>query len=57
MTERFESAADLMRQVLGAPAHPFVQIPHPVSSATREELRVAAIAAADACAAIIAPAS
>ena len=38
MTEQFVSAAELMRQVLGAGAHPFVTIAHPISSATPDAL-------------------
>ena len=53
MTERFVSAAELMGQVLGAPDHPFVVIPHPISSATIDELDIAARAAAAECAAIL----
>jgi hypothetical protein len=39
MTERFVSAAELMSRVLGMPGYPFVVIPHPVSSATDDDLR------------------
>ena len=46
MTEKFVSAAELMARVLGADGHPFVTIPHPISSATSEQLAVAARAAA-----------
>ncbi len=47
MTEKFVSAAELMARVLGADGYPFVTIPHPVSSATDEQLRAAARAAAE----------
>ena len=46
MTEKFVSAAELMAQVLGADGHRFVTIPHPISSATGDELAAAAQAAA-----------
>ena len=38
MTERFASAAELMSTVLGMPGYAFVQIEHPVSSASDAEL-------------------
>ena len=47
MTTRFVSAAELMARVLGFPGYAFAVIPHPVSSASDEELRRAAEAAAD----------
>ena len=53
MTEQFVSAAELMRQVLGAGGHPFVTIAHPISSATTESLTVEAKRAAAACAEIM----
>lgn len=53
MTEKFISAAELMRQVLGAPDHPFVVIPHPISSAGPAALNAAAQTAAAQCAAIL----
>ena len=49
MTEKFVSAAELMGRVLGADGYPFVVIPHPISSATPDELATAARTAADAC--------
>jgi hypothetical protein len=49
MTERFASAAELMSAVLGAAGYPFVTIPHPISSATPEELAAAARRAAADC--------
>lgn len=39
MTTCFGSAAELMARVLGMPGYPFVVIPHPVSSASDDELR------------------
>lgn len=47
MTTRFVSAAELMARVLGFPGYAFAVIPHPVSSATDEGLRQAAVAAAE----------
>ena len=38
MTTRFASAAELMSRVLGLPGYAFVQIEHPVSSASDAEL-------------------
>ncbi len=49
MTEKFVSAAELMGRVLGADGYPFVVIPHPISSASPDELAAAARTAADAC--------
>jgi hypothetical protein len=42
MTERFVSAAELMARVLGMPGYPFAVIPHPVSSASDDDLRAMA---------------
>lgn len=42
MTTRFVSAAELMARVLGMPGYNFAVIPHPVSSATDDELRAMA---------------
>ena len=53
MTEKFVSAAELMARVLGAEGHPFVTIPHPISSATDEQLAAAARMAADECVALL----
>ena len=39
MTVRFASAAELMSRVLGMPGYGFVQIEHPISSASDEHLR------------------
>ena len=49
MTEQFVSAAELMGQVLGADGYRFVVIPHPISSASLEELADRARIAAAAC--------
>ncbi len=38
ITEQFASAADLMAGVLGAKDYKFAIIPHPVSSASSEQL-------------------
>ena len=54
MTEKFVSAAELMARVLGADGYPFVTIPHPISSATPEQLTAAARGAAAECAALLA---
>ena len=40
MTTRFVSAAELMARVLGFPGYAFAVIPHPISSATDDGLRV-----------------
>ena len=53
MTEQFVSAAELMGKVLGADGYRFVTIPHPISSATPDELADAARVAAEGCAEII----
>ena len=53
MTEKFVSAAELMAQVLGAPGHPFVVIPHPISSATAEQLNEVATKATEECVALL----
>lgn len=53
MTEKFVSAAELMAQVLGADGYPFVVIAHPISSASREALDVAARVAADDCVSLL----
>ena len=53
MTEKFASAADLMARVLGAPGFSFVEIPHPISSATGDELERIAGVAADDCVALL----
>ena len=53
MTEKFVSAAELMARVLGADGQQFVTIPHPISSATAEQLAAAARIAAAQCAAAL----
>lgn len=53
MTEKFASAADLMSRVLGADGYRFVTIPHPISSATGDQLAAAARSAAAECAALL----
>jgi hypothetical protein len=45
MTTRFVSAAELMARVLGFPGYAFAVIPHPISSATDDDLRDMAAAA------------
>ena len=45
MTDRFVTAADEMRRVLGAPDHPFAVIEHPISSASDAQLERQAEAA------------
>jgi hypothetical protein len=47
MTERFVNAAELMPRVLERPGYRFVVIPHPVSSATDDDLCDMARIAAD----------
>jgi hypothetical protein len=38
MTERFVSAAEMMRRVLGMPDYKFAVIGHPISNASEEQL-------------------
>lgn len=45
MTDRFVTAAQEMRRVLGAPDYPFAVIAHPISSASNEALERQAEAA------------
>ena len=47
MTDRFVSAADEMRRALGMPGYPFAVVEHPISSASRRELKQRAEAAFD----------
>lgn len=49
MTEQFVSAAELMGRALGADGYPFVTVPHPISSASSEQLAERSRVAADAC--------
>lgn len=53
MTDNFVSAAELMSRVLGADGYRFVTIPHPISSATTDQLAATARAAAAECAALL----
>lgn len=53
MTEAFVGAAELMCRALGADGYRFVVIPHPISSATPDQLAAAARQAADDCAALL----
>ena len=50
ITTAFESAAEVMRDVLGANGMPFSVIEHPISSATGAELAEQAAAVAQECA-------
>ena len=38
MTDRFVTAAEEMRRVLGVPGYPFAVMEHPISSASTEAL-------------------
>ena len=42
MTSRFVSAAKLMSRSLGAENYPFVAVRHPISSATKDDLKIQA---------------
>jgi hypothetical protein len=42
MTSKFVSAAELMSRSMGAQNYPFVTIDHPISSATKDKLRIQA---------------
>jgi len=42
MTSKFVSAAELMSRALGAENYPFVAVSHPISSATKDELKIQA---------------
>tara|TARA_B100001758_G_C18022681_1_gene408927 strand:- start:201 stop:389 length:189 start_codon:yes stop_codon:yes gene_type:complete len=42
MTSKFVSAAELMSRAMGAENYPFVTINHPISSATKDRLRIQA---------------
>ena len=42
MTSKFVSAAEMMSRALGAENYPFVVISHPISSATKDELKIQA---------------
>jgi len=42
MTSKFVSAAEMMSRALGAENYPFVVVRHPISSATKDELKIQA---------------
>ena len=42
MTSKFVSAAEMMSRALGAEEYPFVIIDHPISSASKDELKLQA---------------
>jgi hypothetical protein len=42
MTSKFVSAAELMSRALGSKNYPFVTVSHPISSATKDELKIQA---------------
>ena len=42
MTSKFVSAAEMMSRALGAGNYPFVVVNHPISSATKDELKIQA---------------
>ena len=42
MTSKFVSAAELMSRALGAENYPFVAVSHPISTATKDELKLQA---------------
>ena len=42
MTSKFVSAAEMMSRALGAEGYPFVIINHPISSASKDELKIQA---------------
>jgi len=42
MTSKFVSAAELMSRATGAENYPFVAVSHPISSATKDELKIQA---------------
>lgn len=42
MTSKFVSAAEMMSRALGAEKYPFVIINHPISSASKDELKIQA---------------
>ena len=42
MTSKFVSAAEMMSHALGAEKYPFVIINHPISSASKDELKIQA---------------
>tara|TARA_B100001245_G_scaffold215233_1_gene182237 strand:+ start:201 stop:389 length:189 start_codon:yes stop_codon:yes gene_type:complete len=42
MTSKFVSAAEMTSRALGAENYPFVVVSHPISSATKDELKIQA---------------
>jgi len=42
MTSKFVSAAELMSRAMGAENYPFITTSHPISSATKDRLRIQA---------------
>ena len=42
MTSKFVSAAEMMSRALGSEEYPFVIINHPISSASKDELKIQA---------------
>ena len=42
MTSKFVSAAEMMSRALGAEEYPFVIIDHPISSASKDEIKIQA---------------
>ena len=42
MTSKFVSAAEFKSRALGAENYPFVAVSHPISSATKDELKIQA---------------
>jgi|TARA_B100000315_G_C14105188_1_gene375614 hypothetical protein len=42
MTSKFVSAAEMMSRALGAENYTFVVVSHPISSATKDELKIQA---------------
>ena len=42
MTSKFVSAAEMMSRALGVEKYPFVIINHPISSASKDELKIQA---------------
>ncbi len=43
MTSKFVSAAELMSRAMGAEDYTFIAISHPISSATKDELKLQAV--------------
>lgn len=53
MTDNFADAAEAMAEALGAPDQVYITIPHPISSATDDELDRLAREAAARCIALL----